>query len=61
MRRIMSFAFGVVVGTIVATAWANYPTTSPAGASANPAAAVSPFEMMAQAGSIPIQDHVDGF
>jgi hypothetical protein len=61
MRKIMSFALGVVVGTIVATAWAKYPTTTLASASATPAAAMSPFEMMTNAGSLPIQDHVDSF
>ena len=25
MRKMLSFTFGVLVGTIVATAWANYP------------------------------------
>jgi hypothetical protein len=60
MRKTISFALGVVVGTIVATAWANYPTP-PASASADPAAAISPFEMMTQAESLPVQDHVDIF
>ena len=60
MRRIMSFAFGVVVGTIVATAWANYPAALLEGALVDPAA-VSPIELMAQAGSLPVQDTVDGF
>lgn len=61
MRKTMSFALGVVVGTIVATAWAKYPTTSEAGLSASRAAAMSPFEMMTNAGSLPTQDHVDSF
>ena len=42
MRKMMTFTFGVLVGTVVATAWANFPNyptmDSPryAGASMNP-------------------------
>jgi hypothetical protein len=60
MRKTISFALGVVVGTIVASAWANYPT-APASASAETATVMSPFEMMRQAESLPVQGHVDIF
>lgn len=65
MRKIMSFAFGVLVGTIVATAWAqfqNYPTVDSPRASQYPAqdpiqGAMNPLGMMTNTGALPVQHH----
>jgi hypothetical protein len=54
MRKMMSFTFGVLVGTIVATAWAhfpNYPTVD----SPRAAALMNPLEMMSNAQPLPAQ------
>jgi hypothetical protein len=59
MRKIMSFTFGVLVGTVVATAWANfsnYPTVD----SPRAAASMNPSEMMSNAPTLPVQ-HYDAF
>ncbi len=50
MRKMMSFTFGVLIGTIVATAYANY-SKYPAVDSPNAAkgAAMNPFELMSNA------------
>lgn len=61
MRKMMSFTFGVLVGTIVATAWAhfpNYPTVDSPRAAA--AAAMNPLETMTNAPTLPVQ-HYDAF
>jgi hypothetical protein len=57
MRRMMSFTFGVLVGTVVATAWAqfpNYPTMDSPRAAAAP---MNPSEMMTSPGPLPVQQH----
>mgnify|MGYP001339476458 CR=1 FL=1 len=59
MRKIISFTFGVLVGTVVATAWANfsnYPTVD----SPRTAASMNPLEMMSNAPTLPVQ-HYDAF
>lgn len=56
MRRILPFTFGVLVGTIVATAWAQYPASQSAGAPAA-ASSMNPLEMMTNAQTLPVQHH----
>lgn len=55
MRRILSFTLGVMVGTVVATAWANYPTKIQTDAPA--LAAMNPHAMMLNTQSLPVQHH----
>jgi cytochrome c-type biogenesis protein CcmH/NrfG len=61
MRKIMSFAFGVLIGTIVATAWAqyhNYPTVdSPRTSQHSVQGAMNPHDMMTNTGAFPVQHH----
>jgi len=60
MRKMLSFTLGVLVGTIVATAWAqfhNYPTMD----SPRDQVAISPFEMMTTSPALPVQGHIDAF
>jgi len=58
MQKLLSFMFGVLIGTIVATAWAqypNYPTVdSPRGGSA---ASMNPIDMMMDGQPLPVQQH----
>ena len=58
MRKMISFTFGVLIGTIVATAYANY-SKYPAVDSPNAAkgAAMIPFEMMWNARGLPVEQH----
>lgn len=60
MRKILPFTFGVLVGTIVATAWANIATNPPTNTPAA-AASMNPIEMMTNARPLPVQDSVDMF
>ena len=46
-NRMLSFAVGVVVGTVAATAWANYSPRIQSGNQTVAAASMSPFDMMA--------------
>jgi cytochrome c-type biogenesis protein CcmH/NrfG len=58
MRKTMTFTFGVLVGTIVATAYASYskyPTVDSPNAPA--VAAMTPFEMMWNARGLPVERH----
>jgi hypothetical protein len=57
MRRMLSFTLGVLIGTIVATAWAqyhNYPTVD---SPRNQIGAIAPFEMMVSTNALPIEHH----
>lgn len=57
MHKILPFAFGVLVGTVVATAWAHfpsYPTMDPPRAAA---ASMNPHEMMSNARPLPLQQY----
>jgi hypothetical protein len=56
MRRILSFTLGVMVGTVVATAWANYPTKSQTDAPAL-ASAMNPQAMMLNSHALPVEHH----
>jgi hypothetical protein len=59
MRKMMTFTFGVLIGTIVATAYANYskyPAVDSPNA-ANAAAAMTPFELMWNARGLPVEQH----
>ncbi len=58
MRKMMTFTFGVLIGTIVATAYANY-SKYPAVDSPNAAkgAAMTPFELMSNARALPVEQH----
>jgi hypothetical protein len=60
MRKIMSFTFGVLVGTIVATAWARFPNYPTVDSPREAAAAMNPLEMMTNAQPLPAQ-HYDAF
>ena len=61
MRRMISFTFGVLVGTIVATAWAHFPNYPTMDSPRSGSASISPFEMMTNAPQLPVQGHVDAF
>jgi hypothetical protein len=58
MRKTMSFTFGVLIGTIVATAYANYSkypaVDSPSSAKS---ASMNPFEFMSNARPLPVENH----
>ena len=56
MRRILSFTLGVMVGTVVATAWANYPTKiqSDTHAVASP---MNPHAMMLNTQALPVEHY----
>ena len=56
MRKILPFTFGVLIGTIVATAWANFPRY-PTVDSPTAAASMNPLEMMWNARPLPVQHH----
>ncbi len=60
MRKMMSFTFGVLVGTIVATAWAHFPNYPTVDSPRAAAAAMNPLEMMTNAQPLPVQ-HYDAF
>lgn len=55
MRK-MSFVLGVMVGAIVATAWAQIPV-SPGLGTPERVAVIDPIEMMANARSLPVEYH----
>jgi hypothetical protein len=57
MRKKMIFTFGVLVGTVVATAWANFPSHRLTSAPAVAAASMNPFEMMMSVRPLPVQHH----
>jgi hypothetical protein len=57
MRRMMSFTLGVLIGTIVATAWAQYPNYPTVDSPRNQAGAISPFQMMTNTQALPVQHH----
>jgi hypothetical protein len=61
MRKMLSFAFGVLVGTIMATAWAQFPNYPAVGAPRHQSAPITPFEMMTTSPRLPVQGHVDAF
>ncbi len=61
MRKMMTFTFGVLVGTIVATAWAQFPNYPTVDSPRNQAGSISPFEMMTTSPRLPVQGHVDAF
>ena len=57
MQRILSFTFGVLLGTIAATAWAqyhNYPTVD---SPRNQAEAIAPHEMTVNTQALPVQHY----
>ena len=58
MRKTISFTFGVLIGTIVATAYANY-SKYPAVDSPSSAklASMNPFELMSNARPLPVENH----
>jgi|SoiMethySBSTD1v2_1073268.scaffolds.fasta_scaffold1792174_2 hypothetical protein len=57
MRRMLSFAFGVLIGTIVATAWAQYQNYPTVDSPRNQTGAIVPFEMMIGASALPVEHH----
>ena len=59
MRKVLSFTLGVLVGTIVATAWAHFPHHSTVTVSApRPAAAsMSPLDMMLNLRPLPVEQY----
>jgi Rieske Fe-S protein len=57
MRKMLSFTFGVLIGTVVATAWAqyhNYPTVD---SPRNQAGAMAPHEMTVNTQMLPVQHY----
>lgn len=57
MRRMLSFTLGVLIGTIVATAWAqyhNYPTVD---SPRNQTGSLAPYEMTVNTQSLPVQHY----
>ena len=56
-NKMLSFVLGVLVGTVVATAWAHYPHPSVADAPRPAAASMSPHEMMRNTQSLPVEHH----
>lgn len=58
MRSFWSFLYGILVGTVVGTAWASYTPTTPASVGD---AAIAPMEMMMAAPSLPAQPPADMF
>ena len=61
MRKMLSFAFGVLVGTIIATAWAQFPNYPTVDAARHQTAPITPLEMMTTSPRLPVQGHVDAF
>jgi hypothetical protein len=59
MRKLLTFAFGVVVGMMAATAWAQFVTKSAVGAPAAEPAAISPLDMMWNVGPLPVHPDAD--
>jgi hypothetical protein len=59
MRKMLSFVFGVVVGMLAATAWAQFATKSAAGANVAEAPLVNPLDMMSNAGPMPVHPDAD--
>jgi hypothetical protein len=65
MRKMMSFAFGVLVGTIVATAWAHFPNFPTVDSPRSQQQSVvesargsmSPLDMMKNTGALPVEHH----
>jgi hypothetical protein len=55
-----SFVLGLLVGAVVATAWAQVSAQVPAAPgpdSSGLAAAINPIEMMTNTGSLPVENH----
>jgi hypothetical protein len=57
----LSFVFGVLIGTIVATAWAQYHNFPAVDSPRNQSGAIAPFEMMTNTSPLPVQGHIDAF
>jgi cytochrome c-type biogenesis protein CcmH/NrfG len=58
MRKMMTFMFGVLIGTIVATAYANYSKYPAVDSPEAPAAAsMAPFELMRNARGLTVEQH----
>jgi hypothetical protein len=60
MRKYASFTLGLLLGTVIATAWANY-SVRPLASAAIASAAMNPFDLMTNRGTLPVQGHVDAF
>ena len=61
MRKMLTFVFGVVVGMLAATAWAQLATKSAVGAHVAEAALVNPLDMMLKAAPMPVHPDADAF
>ena len=59
MPKLMSFALGILMGTIMATAWANYAPSSSNDVPSAAAAAMNPLNMMINSTNLPAQGHLD--
>ena len=57
MRKMLSFTLGVLVGTVVATAWANYTPNTHINTATLASASMNPTEMMSNAGPLPVEQH----
>ena len=60
MQKMMSFTLGVLVGTVVATAWAQFPNYPTVDSPREAAPTVNPVEMMTNRQPLPAQ-HYDAF
>jgi hypothetical protein len=57
MRRMLSFIFGVLIGTVVATAWAQYHNFPTVDSPRNQTGSVAPHEMMVNTQALPVQHY----
>ena len=57
MRKMLSFTLGVLVGTVVATAWAHFPNYPTLDSPRPAAASMNPHEMMSNARPLPLQQY----
>ena len=57
MRKMLSFTLGVLVGTVVATAWANYSPKTHINAATLGSTSMNPIEMMSNVGALPVEQH----
>ena len=57
MRRMLSFIFGVLIGTVVATAWAQYHNFPTVDSPRNQAGSMAPHEMTVNTQALPVQHY----
>jgi hypothetical protein len=57
MRRMLSFTFGVLIGTVVATAWAQYHNFPTVDSPRNQVEAVGPHGVTVNTQALPVQQY----